>query len=119
MADALSRLAANAARYSPAGGTVDPRVGLQEDQSLVFAVRDNGPGIDARRLEESQPFNFAAEASGTRPDEGLGLGLPIVRRIAELHGGKLLFTSVPGEGTVAALWFPATRCRVRLLAATG
>ncbi len=110
LTDALTRLVDNAIKFSSAGGTVDLMPMLQEDGSLALTVRDNGPGMDLRKLDEYlQPF-FQADMSFTRQAEGLGMGLPIAKKIIELHGGKLIFRSAPGQGTVAALWLPAHMC---------
>ena len=110
LTDALTRLVDNAIKFSSAGGTVDLMPMLQEDGSLALTVRDNGPGMDLRKLDEYlQPF-FQADMTFTRQAEGLGMGLPIARKIIEMHGGKLIFRSAPGQGTVAALWLPACAC---------
>jgi len=119
LTDALSRLVDNAIKFSSAGGTVDLLPILQEDGSLALSVRDNGPGMDMRKLDEYlQPF-FQADMSFARQAEGLGMGLPISKKIIELHGGKLIFRSAPGQGTVAALWLPARSCNQAALACAG
>lgn len=110
LSDALTRLVDNAIKFSSAGGTVDLMPMLQEDGSLALTVRDNGPGMDLRKLDEYlQPF-FQADMTFARQAEGLGMGLPIAKKIIELHGGKLIFRSAPGQGTVAALWLPSQAC---------
>ncbi len=119
LTDALSRLIDNAVKFSSAGGTVNVQPILQEDGSLALSVRDNGPGLDMRKLDEYlQPF-FQADMSFSRQAEGLGMGLPIAKKIVELHGGKLIFRSAPGQGTVAALWLPARVCDRTSLARAG
>jgi len=119
LTDALSRLVDNAIKFSSAGGTVDLLPILQEDGSLALSVRDNGPGMDMRKLDEYlQPF-FQADMSFARQAQGLGMGLPISKKIIELHGGKLIFRSAPGQGTVAALWLPARSCTRTALAQAG
>ena len=92
--DALRTLVANlldnAIRYTPSGGRVDASAETQ-DASVVLAVRDNGPGIDANERERL----FERFARGTAPDApGSGLGLAIVKRIAQRHGGSVAL----GEG---------------------
>ncbi len=119
LSDALSRLVDNAIKFSSTGGTVNVQPILQEDGSLALSVRDNGPGLDTRKLDEYlQPF-FQADMSFSRQAEGLGMGLPIAKKIIELHGGKLIFRSTPGQGTVAALWLPARACDQTRLARAG
>jgi signal transduction histidine kinase len=64
-----------------------------DNQKLSLEVRDYGCGIDDETLPKIfNPF-FSTKSSGT------GLGLAIAQRIAELHGGKIVVTSVPGQGT--------------------
>lgn len=98
----------NAVRYTPAGGTVDVRVTL-EDHRAVLAVADTGIGIaldDRARL--TQRFFRGAAARARRPD-GSGLGLAIARVIAEAHDATLTLTGAPGGGTLACVAFPAAR----------
>src|SRR5688500_11697146 len=78
----------NAVRFTPAGGRVT--VGLSRKDGVdVLRVRDTGAGIDPQFL----PFVFEpfrqADGASTRTHGGLGLGLTIVRRLAELHGGTV------------------------------
>jgi signal transduction histidine kinase/ActR/RegA family two-component response regulator len=78
----------NAVRFTPAGGRVS--VGLSRKDGVdVLRVRDTGAGIDPQFL----PFVFEAfrqaDGASTRTHGGLGLGLTIVRRLAELHGGTV------------------------------
>jgi signal transduction histidine kinase len=119
LADALARLLDNAVKFSPAGGTVELMAVDQGDGSLTITVRDNGPGMEPRRIEEYlQPFS-QGDMSFTRRAEGLGMGLAIAKRIMELHGGKLVFRSNPGEGTVAGLWLPGAGRASAALARAG
>lgn len=103
---ALHKLIDNAIKFSPAGGTVEIRVHGKEDGSVIISVRDHGPGISATKLRDClQPF-VQDDMSYGRPAEGLGLGLPIAKSIAEAHGGELLFQTAPGQGMLAAIWLP-------------
>lgn len=69
---------------------------------VTIAVRDDGRGMSADLLARAtEPFVTTRAAH-----EGTGLGLTIVRRTMEQHGGRLRLTSEPGVGTTAALWFP-------------
>ncbi|MEP7173078.1 MAG: ATP-binding protein, partial [Aestuariivirga sp.] len=76
------------------------------DHSTVISVRDNGPGISPNKLAECLLPFIQEDMSYGRPAEGLGLGLPIVKAIAEAHGGELICQSTQGHGTVAAIWIP-------------
>lgn len=88
----------NAIKYSPEGGSVE--VGLEGGSGELRAtVSDRGPGIPEASL--SRVFERFYRAEGTREKApGLGLGLPIARRIAEAHGGALEASARPGGGTV-------------------
>lgn len=100
---ALRNLLDNALRYSSAGSVVQ----IEANQTLGLlriAIRDDGPGVDgAHRTRLSERF-FRVLGSG---ESGNGLGLSIVRRIAELHGAKLSFGSgLHGRGLGVFLDFP-------------
>jgi signal transduction histidine kinase len=86
----------NALRYTPAGGRVDLRVLAAED-ALVIEVQDTGPGIPPELLE--QVFEPFVRLPGTE-SEGSGLGLSIVRQIAQRLGGKVTLQNAPGGGLI-------------------
>ena len=103
---AIQKLVDNAIKFSPEGGTVEIWAHQKPDMSTVISVRDNGPGIAPAKLAEClQPF-IQEDMSYGRIAEGLGLGLPIVKAIAEAHGGQLICQSTLGQGMVAAIWIP-------------
>lgn len=92
-------LLTNAVKFTPADGRVD--VALEQNKDTIqIIVSDNGEGISAEFL----PFVFdrfrQADSSSTRKHNGLGLGLAIVRHLAELHGGTVTVSS-DGHGTGA------------------
>jgi signal transduction histidine kinase len=77
-----------------------------QDQTLRFEVRDFGEGIAEEHLMHlTEPF-YRADASRARATGGFGLGLHLCRLIAEAHGGKLVISSVPGEGSTMAVELP-------------
>jgi signal transduction histidine kinase len=93
---ALSNLASNAVKFSPHGGEVLIEV-AQEPGRLRYSVYDQGPGIRPEEQERIfEPLHHAAARSGdeARPP-GSGLGLPVARRIAEAHGGRVWVESPP------------------------
>jgi signal transduction histidine kinase len=98
---ALVNLIANAIRHSPTGATVE--IALQLDANAVtIAVSDNGPGI----LPADAAHIFDPWYRGTGASSGLGLGLWIVRRIVEWHGGQVTLKSVPGHGATFCVVLP-------------
>jgi len=103
---ALHKLIDNAIKFSPKGGTVEIRVHGKDDGSTVISVRDHGPGLSAAKLRDCMLPFIQDDMSYGRPVEGLGLGLPIAKSIAEAHGGELLFQTAPGKGMLVALWLP-------------
>jgi signal transduction histidine kinase len=103
---AIKKLVDNAIKFSPEGGTIEIWAHRKPDNSTVISVRDNGPGISPSKLEECLLPFIQEDMSYGRPADGLGLGLPIAKAIAEAHGGELICQSTLGEGTVAAVWIP-------------
>lgn len=101
--EALSNLLHNAIRYTPRGGHVTVRVSVQRPHARL-AVVDDGPGIpEAERGHAGERFFRASNAS----QPGSGIGLAIVRSIAERHGGQLeIGESSAGRGLEAALLLP-------------
>lgn len=103
----LAKLIDNAIKFSPSGSAVDVRAVAKPDGTLVLSVEDHGPGISPKKLAAClQPF-VQGDMSYARPVEGLGLGLPIAKAIAEAHGGELVFQNAKGRGFVAAICLPA------------
>jgi len=95
----------NATRYTPAGGTVTVEVDEAGDWASVV-VRDTGPGITPEDLGHIfEPF-YRGPAQKSIP--GTGLGLPIVKRIAEGHGGSIEVQTALGEGSAFRVLLPRT-----------
>ncbi len=88
----LGNLLGNAARYTPPGGRVRLSLAREGDEA-VFRVRDTGIGIPPEDLPAVwETFRQAGRVEGRAP-EGLGLGLTVVRRLVELHGGAVTVAS--------------------------
>ena len=97
----LTNLVGNAIKFTEKGGVrIECEFRDGDDPKLAFHVVDSGIGISQENIEKVfQPFS-QADSSTTRKYGGTGLGLSISRRLAELMGGDLSATSVPGEGSV-------------------
>ena len=91
---AVTNLLDNAAKWSPAGGTIRVRLA-----GGVLTVTDEGPGIAPEHLPHIFDRFYRAAESRTLP--GSGLGLSIVRRAAERHGGTAEVSSTPGRGSTS------------------
>jgi signal transduction histidine kinase len=107
----FENLLSNAVKYSPAGGMVEVQV-THDAEVAVVKVRDYGIGLPAGANETIfEPFGRASNAAA-RNVPGLGLGLYICRRIAELHGGRIVAESAgDGTGTTFTVSLPSERAR--------
>ena len=103
---ALFHLISNSCIYSPADSTI--RITLsQSGDTARITVSDEGVGIPAADLDRVfEPFYTRREIPVPEEEMGTGLGLPIVKKIAELHGGSVFITSEPNRGTTVALSLP-------------
>ena len=88
LAQALSNLLHNAAKYTPQGGRITLSVEL-EDMQGVIRVRDNGVGIPQKMLPDIFEMFVQGERSLDRSQGGLGIGLTLVRSLVEMHGGTV------------------------------
>ncbi len=108
----LINLVGNAVKYTTKGGTIDVTARkITESGYLHFIVLDTGMGIPRDKIKEAlEPFGqvnkSANEAQGV---QGTGLGLPLAKAMAELHGGGLTLESDLGKGTCVTIEFPAWR----------
>jgi two-component system sensor histidine kinase HydH len=104
MEQVLVNLLRNGLQASPAGASVDLRVAA-EDGGLVFEIADRGKGIP----EEMRERLFDPFVTGRT--QGTGLGLAVVHRVTERHGGDVRVCDRPGGGTIFRVWLPQKRPR--------
>jgi PAS domain S-box-containing protein len=104
----LMNLLANAVKFTPAGGVITVWASI-DAQGLIMEVRDTGIGIAPEDVDRAlSPFG-QVDSRLSRRYEGTGLGLPLARALAELHGGRLSLHSAPGKGTTVRITLPADR----------
>ena len=106
LAQVVGNLLANAAKYTEPGGQITV-VAVLEGPQVVLAVRDNGIGIPAEMLERIFELFTQVERAITQAEGGLGIGLTLVKRLVELHGGTVEAKSAgPGQGSEFILRLP-------------
>jgi signal transduction histidine kinase len=99
----LNNLLTNAVKYAP--GHVPVKLSLeQRNGEIIFRVQDQGIGIPAE--DQKQLFNAFHRGRNTTAFPGTGLGLVIVKRCVELHGGEITFQSAENAGTVFTVRLP-------------
>jgi signal transduction histidine kinase len=121
---AISNLVDNALRFAPQGSAIKLTAGRSARWAWV-AVEDHGPGIPDDQVEHIFSRRWkrdAPAAAGTNSANALrgnGLGLAIVRQVAEAHGGIARAYSQPGRGSAFVIWLPAATATLAANAASG
>ncbi|MGZ5926581.1 MAG: sensor histidine kinase, partial [Rhizomicrobium sp.] len=105
-------LLSNAIKFTPAGGRVSVSATLQNG-AIEIAVADTGIGIEKADLPKAFESFGQIDSRLSRRYEGSGLGLPLARHLAELHGATLIIESEVDRGTVGTVYFPASRSIVQ------
>ncbi|HLA31061.1 MAG TPA: phosphate regulon sensor histidine kinase PhoR [Pseudomonas sp.] len=103
---AFSNLVFNAVKYSPAAGEIQIRW-WGDEQGAHLAVRDNGPGIEAKHLPRLTERFYRVDSSRASNTGGTGLGLAIVKHVLLRHRARLEIVSSPGKGSTFSCHFPA------------
>ena len=104
---ALVNLLDNAVKFSPPGSTIETRISINEETGRwELSVCDQGPGIPA--AEHARIFERFHRLGGElrRETQGTGIGLSLVKAIAEAHGGSIVLTSAAGQGSAFTLTIP-------------
>jgi len=113
----LLNLISNAIKFTKPGGSVLVSGRHATDVGVVFEVRDTGLGMTPDEIDIAlEPFG-QVDASLAREHEGTGLGLPLARRLTELHDGSLHIESEKGCGTTVAVTLPPSRVLTEMAAA--
>ena len=100
---AVANLVDNALKYTAAGGHVRVWVG-EDGDTAVIAVTDDGPGVPPE--DRARIWDRLYRGDKSRSERGLGLGLSVVRAVAEAHGGEATVESGPGGGSRFSLRLP-------------
>ncbi len=103
---ALLNLLTNAVKFTPAGGAVTLHA-RREDDDLVVTIADTGVGIPEDEQYGLFTRFFRSSLATHLAIQGTGLGLVIVKRIVEEHGGTVAIVSVPDVGTTVTVTIPA------------
>jgi CheY-like chemotaxis protein len=99
----------NACKYTSAGGAIE-LVAHVEEGTVIVSIRDNGVGIPLERLDEVFDLFVQVDTSLERAQGGLGIGLTLVRRLVEMHGGTVkAYSAGPGEGSRFEVKLPLAR----------
>ena len=108
---ALSNLLSNAVNFSHHGGLVEIISAIMPDGRFEIRVEERGIGIDAGDIENVfEPF-WQAKSPLRSADEGIRLGLSIVRQLMDLHGGEVAMRVRDDGGTAVCLLLPKDRAR--------
>ena len=119
VAQIVTNLLHNASKFTPEGGVVRVGLGLQGG-TAVASVSDSGPGVAPTDWERIFEMFSRVNRPGARSESGLGIGLALARRLAEMHGGTLVAESEgEGRGTTFVLSLPAVSVSERRPAEIG
>jgi signal transduction histidine kinase len=105
----LLNLVDNALKFTPPGGKVCVTAGHTTGQEIYLSVRDSGIGMEEEDIPVALLPLGRLATSLVRSTDGAGLGLPICKRLAELHGATLMVDSKPRVGTTCTIQFPPER----------
>lgn len=108
----LVNVLSNAVKFTPESGRVETAARVDEETGeLVLSITDTGIGIAAAEFDKVMAPFGQVDSGMARRYEGSGLGLPLSRKLMEMHNGRLELASIPGKGTVVTLRFPKERVR--------
>jgi signal transduction histidine kinase len=102
----LINLLGNAVKFTPSGGKVSLSAEATPDGGLQFRISDTGIGIPHDKIEVAMSPFGQIDSRLARRFEGTGLGLPLTKRLVEMHGGSFELSSEPGRGTLVTVRLP-------------
>ena len=105
----IINLVSNALKFTAPGGQVRIACHLLPDHGLALAVSDNGIGIAPEDIPKVLERFGQVDSPQQRKHTGTGLGLPLSRQLAQLHGGDLTLESAVNVGTTVTVTLPASR----------
>ncbi len=106
IAQVISNLLNNAAKYTPKGGTI-ALTARHKDDTVQIEVKDNGIGLSPEMLTKVFDMFSQVEPAMTRSQGGLGIGLTLARRLAEMHNGTVeVMSAGPGSGSTFTVTLP-------------
>ncbi|MCQ2578319.1 MAG: HAMP domain-containing histidine kinase [Treponema sp.] len=100
---ALENLLSNAIRYTKDGDSINLK-GINLGDKIIFTISDTGCGIEEKDLDHI--FDLFYRGTGSRREEGMGIGLSVVKTIMDTHGWNIYVKSKPGEGTTFSIEIP-------------
>jgi signal transduction histidine kinase len=99
-------LLTNAVKFTPAGGSILLSCSVLDD-GVAITVEDTGIGMSAEDIPVALSAFGQLDNPYTRSHQGTGLGLPMVKALAEMHGGRFSIDSEPDHGTAVTIWLPS------------
>jgi PAS domain S-box-containing protein len=102
----LLNLMSNAVKFTPHFGTITLSVRRAHDTGISIQVADTGIGMNAEEIVKALEPYGQVESDLSKKHKGTGLGLPLVKSLAELHGGSMRLTSERGKGTTVTVFLP-------------
>jgi len=102
----LTNLLSNAIKFTPPGGKVVMSIGMENDDKVIFRIRDTGIGMNPEELRNATKPFWQADTGLNRAYEGSGLGLAIITEMLKPMKGEMRLESEPGKGTIATICLP-------------